>query len=108
MGEEGGAGKWHGHLVAVIGNERLLDATVDQSHKPEWGVGIGIDPLVLPISAEFLDPSICTLTWASGRYCSARYCVFPRQTGFVRAPDARPSHWMPLAERIAADWCVKE
>ena len=52
---------------------------------------------------EFFDPlsrQEASVVWATGRQCTARYSVSPRQIGFARAPDARPSHRMPLAEPL--------
>jgi hypothetical protein len=31
-----------------------------------------------------------------------RYCVYRRQNGFARAPDARPSHWGSVARAVLA------
>jgi len=32
--------------------------------------------------------------------CEVRFSPHPRQLGFAKAGDARPSHWRPLADRI--------
>jgi hypothetical protein len=106
-GRRASPGMWNGHLVTILGSEWLLDPTVDQANKAdEWGPEISIDPLVVPISEKFLDPTTSTQAWGHGRSCRARYIIFPRQTGFARTPDARPSHWMPLTKIISAKWGV--
>ena len=99
-------GMWDGHLAVAIGDEWLLDATIDQANKPHWGPDVGMDPVALALPAGFFKPSGRVLAWADGRQCRARYCIFPRQTGFARAPAARPSHWGPLAEEIMAEYAL--
>ena len=84
VGQEGEAGN-----VARAPRRRerrrmVIDPTIDQGDKPEWGAGIGMDPLVAQISPEFFDPlsrQEASVVWATGRQCKARYSVSPRQIG---------------------------
>jgi hypothetical protein len=77
-----------------IGQEWLLDPTLDQANKEEWGA-VCVRPLVIPITEDFFSGETIFLRLPEVRF---RYTIFPRQIGFKSAPDARPSHWMPLAK----------
>jgi hypothetical protein len=48
---------WKGHLVVVIGNDWLLDATIDQADKPE----LSILPLKINVEYERSSHSIQVL-----------------------------------------------
>ena len=94
-------GMWRGHLAVAVGDEWLLDATIDQANRPEWGEA-GMDPLALALPPRFFWPSGRVQAWADGRQCRARYTIFESQKGFGKAHDAHPRQWRPLAEKIAA------
>jgi hypothetical protein len=78
---------------------------LDQANKPEWG-NVRVGPIAVELGADFWE----------GKYISVHgfpdvsigYKRFPRQNGFAHAPDARPSHWLPLADAIwlAMRWGV--
>jgi hypothetical protein len=87
---------WSGHLGVAIGNEWLCDATLDQANKPEWGA-VCVRPLVVPVTAEFFSGETIFLSLPGIQF---RYNIFARQNGWKSAPDARPSHWLPLAYEI--------
>lgn len=88
---------WWGHLAAVVDNEWLLDATLDQANKPEWAP-VQIGPLAVRLPEKFWAEHGLILVKACG--CTVRFSPHPRQNGFANAGDARPSHWKPLAELI--------
>ena len=99
-------GYWHGHLAVCIGQNWLLDPTLDQSNDAngtQWAdAGIGVEPVAASLTPEFWDldlPSHERLVWVRFSAVSTRYKLVP-QKGFTRAPDARPSHWRPLAKEI--------
>jgi hypothetical protein len=98
-------GYWCGHLAVCIGQSWLLDPTLDQSNyvNDQWAdSGIGVEPVAAPLPPEFWDfdlPPHQRLLWVRSPTVSTRYSLVP-QEGFARAPDARPSHWRPLANEI--------
>jgi hypothetical protein len=94
------SGKWHGHLAVLIDDVWLLDPTLDQANKPEWGVQYRVKPLATRLTEDFWHGRSQMLSVDN---CTVRYKLYPRQNGFARAPDARPSHWRPLADLIL-DW----
>lgn len=97
---------WRGHLAVCIGRSWLLDPTLDQINEAKgskWAdAGIGVEPVAASLTPEFWDldlPKDQRLLWVRFPAVSTRYALAP-QKGFARAPDARPSHWRPLAEDI--------
>jgi hypothetical protein len=88
---------WHGHLAVAIGQEWLLDATLDQANKPEWG-SVRAGPIAVELGTDFWAGECIFLDDFPD--VSVRYKLFPRQNGFARARDARRSHWLPLADAI--------
>jgi hypothetical protein len=99
-------GYWCGHLAVCIGQSWLLDPALDQSNDAngtQWAdAGIGVEPVAASLTPEFWDldlPSHERLVWVRFSAVSTRYKLVP-QKGFTRAPDARPSHWRPLAKEI--------
>jgi hypothetical protein len=91
-------GKWWGHLAVLVEKEWLLDPTLDQANKKEWPRSMHVGPLAVRLSERFWTERGSVLVRTNG--CTVRFSPHPRQTGFVNAGDARPSHWKPLAERI--------
>jgi hypothetical protein len=92
---------WWGHLVVCIGQSWLLDPTLNQSNTAdgakEWvDAGVGVEPVAAPLTPEFWANAEVWVPFPAG---STRYLLMP-QKGFARAPDARPSHWRPLAKVI--------
>jgi hypothetical protein len=90
--------KWWGHLAVVVDNQWLLDATLDQANKSEWPRSMRVGPLAVRLSEKFWAEHGSVLVQTNG--CSVRFSPHPRQLGFVKAGDARPSHWRPLADLI--------
>ena len=91
-------GKWWGHLAVVVGDEWLLDPTIDQANKKEWPQAIHVAPLAVRLTKEFWTERGSVLIQVNK--CSVRFSPHPRQVGFANAGDARPSHWKPLADQI--------
>jgi len=89
-------GMWSGHLCCAVGFDWLLDATLDQANKPEWG-DAKVRPLAIPVHSTFFEGKTIFLRLPGVRF---RYSIFARQNGWRSAPESRPSHWRPLAERI--------
>jgi hypothetical protein len=89
---------WKGHLAVVINDCWLLDATLDQANKKEWPQAIHVGPLAVRLSKDFWIERGSILVRTSG--CTVRFSPHPRQVGFAKAGDARPSHRKPLADRI--------
>jgi hypothetical protein len=98
-------GYWCGHLAVCIGQSWLLDPTLDQindTHGTQWGAGVRVEPMAASLPPEFWDvnlPPHQRLLWVHFPGVSTRYALAP-QKGFGRLPDARPSHWRPLAKEI--------
>ena len=100
-------GYWKGHLVVCIGQSWLLDPTLDQSNyasDTQWAdAGVRVWPVAAPLTPEFWDldlPPHQRVVWARSRSpVATRYTLVP-QKGFAWAPDARPSHWRPLAKEM--------
>ena len=94
-------GYWKGHLVVCIGQSWLLDPTLDQINaRTQWvDAGIGVEPVATPLAPEFWDLDLSHQQWVRFPAVLTRYLLVP-QKGFARAPDARPSHWRPLAKEI--------
>ncbi|WP_363352054.1 hypothetical protein [Methylocystis echinoides] len=91
-------GMWRGHLVVAIETAWLLDPTLDQANRPEWGRH-RVGPLVVPLPRRFwVDPRGARV--AVGEL-EVSYRPYRRpQSGFANKRDARPSHWRPIAERV--------
>jgi hypothetical protein len=92
------------HLAVCIGQSWLLDPTLDQINESHgWAdAGVGVEPVAASIPPEFWDLDL----WSHQRLLRVRfpavstnYALVP-QKGLTRLPDARPSHWRPLAEEI--------
>ena len=96
-------GYWKGHLVVCIGQSWLLDPTLDQSNDingTQWAdAGVRVEPVATPLAPEFWDLDLSHQQWVRFPAVLTRYLLVP-QKGFARAPDARPSHWRPLAKEI--------
>jgi hypothetical protein len=92
------AGKWWGHLAVVIGDDWLLDATLDQTNKDEWPQSMRVGPLAVRLPQKFWTEYGSVLIRVN--QCQVRFSPHPRQVGFAHAGDARPSHWKPLADLI--------
>jgi hypothetical protein len=94
------------HLAVCIGQSWLLDPTLDQvneTHGGQWAdAGIGVEPVAASIPPEFWDLDLSSdqrLLRVRFAAASTNYALVP-QKGLARLPDARPSHWRPLAEDI--------
>src|SRR6516225_6486765 len=100
-----GEGNWSGHLAVCIGQSWLLDPTLDQSNDAngnQWAdAGVAVEPVAVPLTPEFWDLDLPhqRVVWARSPAVATRYTLVP-QKGFAWAPDARPSHWRPLAKEI--------
>jgi hypothetical protein len=46
-------GMWKGHLVVVVGDQWLLDATLDQANKDEWPNTARVGPIVVELTSRF-------------------------------------------------------
>jgi hypothetical protein len=99
-------GYWCGHLAVCIGQNWLLDPTLDQSnetHGTQWAdAGVRVEPAAAPLTPEFwnLDlPRYQRLVWVHFPALSTRYMLVP-QKGFARPRTVSPSHWRPLAKVI--------
>ena len=98
-------GYWCVHLAVCIGQSWLLDPTLDQSNHAngnQWAnAGVAVEPVAVPLTPEFWDLDLPhqRAVWARFPAVATRYTLVP-QKGFARAPDARPSHWRPLAKVI--------
>ena len=100
-------GYWCVHLAVCIGQSWLLDPTLDQSNHAngnQWAdAGVAVEPVAVPLTPEFWDLDLPhqRVVWARSRSpaVATRYTLVP-QKGFAWAPDARPSHWRPLAKEI--------
>ena len=100
-------GYWCGHLAVCIGQSWLLDPTLDQSNyasDTQWAdAGVRVWPVAAPLTPEFWDldlPPHQRVVWArSHSPVATRYTLVP-QKGFAWVPDARPSHWRPLAREM--------
>jgi hypothetical protein len=92
-------GYWCGHLAVCIGQSWLLDPST------QWtDAGVRVWPVAAPLTPEFWDldlPPHQRVVWARSRSptVATRYTLVP-QKGFAWAPDARPSHWRPLAKEM--------
>jgi hypothetical protein len=91
-------GMWRGHLVVAVDTAWLLDPTIDQANRPEWGRE-RVGPLVVRLPGTFwVDPKGHRVVVGS---LEIIYRLHPRpQSGFASKVDARPSHWRPIAERV--------
>src|SRR5262249_52333781 len=102
LGRAGGnaakPGMWKGHLVVAIEKEWLLDPTLDQANKREWPASALVGPAVVKLSDEFWEGKP---VWVPMNDSKVRY-LHVKQHGFAKSPDARPSHWKELADRIMA------
>jgi hypothetical protein len=94
---------WQGHLAVCIGQSWLLDPTLDQSNNDQWAAaGVAVEPVAASIPPEFWDLDLelhQRHLWVHFSAVSTRYKLMP-QKGFAYAPDARPSHWRPLAKEL--------
>jgi hypothetical protein len=96
-GEAARPDMWRGHLVVAIEDIWLLDATLDQANKTEWPSSVRVGPVAVRLSDAF---------WAERGFIikmnetEIRYFLYPKQIGFARAHDARPSQWKPLSNMI--------
>jgi hypothetical protein len=100
-----GPGAWWGHVVVTaMDGKWLLDPTLDQANTPNWPKAIRVYPLVMKLPPAFWEqrPSHERLAWHKCGSTDVRYHLFRRQNGFANMPDARPSHWRPVAEQIMA------
>jgi hypothetical protein len=88
-------GMWKGHLVVAIGNDWLLDPTIDQVNKPKWPPSAHVGPLA--IRQNWNDRGLIFIRVGDSL---VRYRSYHYQNGFARKPAARPSHWLEPAERI--------
>jgi hypothetical protein len=91
-------GMWQGHLAVAVGDDWLLDPTLDQANKKEWPRSMRVGPLAVRLSDKFWAERGFVMVQTHG--CTVRFSPHPRQVGFANADDARPSHWKPLADRI--------
>jgi hypothetical protein len=100
-------GSWKGHLAVVVcegADEWLLDPTLDQSNKPEWPASARVSPIAFRLQDHFWEGKLMFFRMGDAL---VRYKMHPRQIGFTSAPDARPSHWRPLAEEILAALAIR-
>ena len=95
-------GQWKGHLVTTVGTKWILDATLDQVNDQIFRYTCDYDQFVKPLlgelSPEFWDNK--TVYFNLDNKTSVQYSIFKRQVGFKNIPHARPSHWMPIAEKV--------
>jgi hypothetical protein len=91
-------GTWSGHLAVVIGDEWLLDATIDQANNDEWPPAARVGPIVVRLTKKFWTERGCVFIRVGESL--VRFSLFPRQIGFTYAGEARPSRWLPLAQGI--------
>jgi hypothetical protein len=99
-------GMWKGHVVVTLGREWLLDPTLDQANKPEWPEDICVHPVAVRLDEQFWQLEERpwqhhTMFFKSGT-TTFRYNLYHKQTGFLNAGDARPSHWRPVADLMLA------
>jgi hypothetical protein len=88
---------WRGHLVVAIEDIWLLDATLDQANKTEWPSSVRVGPVAVRLNNAFWEERSFTIKMNK---TEIRYSLYPKQVGFARAYDARPSHWRPLSNMI--------
>jgi hypothetical protein len=91
-------GMWWGHLVVAIEDIWLLDATLDQANKTEWPSSAQVGPLAVRLNDAFWKERKQIIIQMNET--EIRYFLYPRQVGFARLGDARPSHWRPLSNMI--------
>lgn len=72
-------GMWSGHLCCAVGFDWLLDATLDQANKPEWG-DAKVRPLAIPVHSTFFEGKTIFLSLPGIRF---RYSIFAKQKGWV-------------------------
>jgi hypothetical protein len=91
-------GMWRGHLVVAVETTWLLDPTLDQANKPEWGRH-RVGPLAVRLPGSFwIDPRGHRVAVGELEVSYRPYCR--PQSGFASKVDARPSRWRPIAERV--------
>jgi hypothetical protein len=91
-------GMWRGHLVVAVETTWLLDPTLDQANKPEWGRH-RVGPLAVRLPGSFwVDPRGHRVAVGELEVSYRPYCR--PQSGFASKGDARPSRWRPIAARV--------
>lgn len=102
-----GPGYWHGHLGVCVGKKWLLDPTLDQANKENWGDHLKVKPVTIPLFPEFWD------RWGDAvhinfKTTTVRYRLHQSQVGFKTVFDSWEQQWMPLAEIILEELDSKE
>lgn len=81
-------GKWPGHLVILAEKSYLIDLSIDQANRPEYGMVF--EPIFCKISNSFFSEPML-FSYAD---CIFRYDAKPNNLGFLSSPD-----WMIASRR---------
>jgi hypothetical protein len=79
-------GKWPGHLVSVLGRQVLIDLTLDQANRPQYGIVLPM-PLIAPYHPDFLAGEAQVAGIVSG--CRVIYEARSGDRSFERSNDWR-------------------
>ncbi len=93
--EAAGKGMWNGHLAVLVDDKWILDPTLDQLNTQ--GI-VNVPPMVVEINDKDYYGKPCS--WNEYNDQTVRYHIYHKQVGFKDAPDARASHWRPVAELV--------
>jgi hypothetical protein len=77
-------GKWAGHLVAVLADRVLMDLTLDQANRPDYGIVLPM-PVVAPVPRAFLDGEGALSGLVGG--CRVAYTARPGDRSFEHSND---------------------
>jgi hypothetical protein len=93
-------GKWDGHLVAIVENQWLVDASIKQVERPEYGLRIEEPILLAPTPAWFFDERRGPLVGETGTGCWLVYQWDPANRDFIRGGDWKGNHLRPVVATI--------
>jgi hypothetical protein len=97
-------GGWDGHLVAIVENQWLVDASFKQVDHPEIGIHVEEPILLAPIPPWFIDERRGPLVGQTpDTGCWLIYEQDPKNRGFERGGDWRGNHLRPVIETIVRD-----
>lgn len=93
-------GRWPGHLVAIVGEYWLLDATLEQADRPAYGIRLA--PLAAAVTPAFLrgEERVVTATEQGG--VTAIYEARPHDRSFRQAPGWRAEKMAPAVAALQA------